>query len=157
MHAHKAVFRTAGITSSLGMVGDGVDGTEMATDAPDFTGEHGMEEAGLELASAGGGRGDVQGFLTAGHDDLVADGGDGCRVHRTFRLKILEDFERGGLEYTGGVVTGGGDEEGAVGRHLEVFDGVRVLAGFGRLLSRLRVPLTNGAVVMAGDQIVVAV
>lgn len=80
VHADVAVLAARGVALAGGVGGDGVEGAEVAPDAADLVLEDLVVEAGLELALAGRGAGDVHGGLAAAEDDEVLARGDACRV-----------------------------------------------------------------------------
>ena len=95
-------------------------GTEMATDTADLLLEDLVVEPGLELTLSRGGGGDVHGGLAAAEDDVVLLGGDAGAVERGVGGVGLEQLEVAGGHEAGGLVLGGGDEVGPVGRPLQV-------------------------------------
>ena len=96
----------------------------MAPDTADLVLEDLVVEAGLELALAGAGGGDVHGGLAAAEDDEVLLRGDAGAVERGVGGVGLEQLEVAGGHEAGGLVLGGGDEVGAVGGPLQVGHGL---------------------------------
>ena len=80
VNADVAVFSAACVALAGGVGGDGVERAEVATDTADLVLENLVVESGLELALAGGGRGDVHGGLATTEDDEILLGRDGGAV-----------------------------------------------------------------------------
>lgn len=180
VNSHVAVLSAACVALTVGVGGDGVEGTEVATHTADLVLEDLVVEAGLELTLTGRGTGDVHGGLTTTEDHEVLLRGDGGAVEGSVADVGLENFEvRGGDElegaqlarqggyvlmgstatYLGGLVLGGGNEVGAVSRPLQVDDGlVEFVDGeVVEQVTSLGIILADAAVLVAGDDVLAEV
>lgn len=98
MHTHVTVLSTARIAHALGVHGNGIEGTEMAADAPNLLLKDLVVETSLELALAVVGRRDIARFLASAENDKVLDGSDGGGVEGGVSLVGLEGLEGGGVD-----------------------------------------------------------
>ena len=172
VHAHVSVLTTRAVRSTLRVHGHVVQRTEVTTYTADFLGEDLVVETGFEFTLSGGGGCDIHGGLSSSEDDVLFYGGDGGAVEGCVGDVGLQDVEGLDVEKLGGLVLGGGDEVCAVCGPLEVGDCV-VLAPChnttlcvrtlhvwlmyvvvaAEQLTSLAVPLCNGAVLVAGDDV----
>lgn len=130
MNPDKAVFSPAGITLSIRVISEGVDGTEVALHPREFLLEDSVEESRIELADARCGRRDVHRLLpTAEHHIrmLVDERTDGGRVDWPVRLIGLERLECGNVPEARRRVFARTDEHRPVVRELHVVNLFRVL------------------------------
>ena len=97
-------------------------GSEVAPHAADLVLEDLVVEAGLELALASAGGGDVHGGLATAENDVVLLGSDTGAVERGVGGVGLQELEVAGGHEAGGLILGGGDEVSPVGRPLQVGD-----------------------------------
>lgn len=88
-----AVLSTAGVALASGVGGDGVEGTEVASDTANLVLEDAVVEASLELTLTGRGAGDIHGGLTTTEDDKVLLGGDGSAVEGCVARVVFQDGE----------------------------------------------------------------
>lgn len=173
VHAHVTVLTSGAVRCALGVHSDVVEGTEVTTYTADLLGEDLVVETRFEFTLASRGGCDVHGGLSSAEDDVVFYGGDGGAVERCVGDVGLEEIEGLGIDELRGLVLGGGDEVGAVGRPLEVSDclvlALRPLASrrtvrtlhvrlvhvvvAAEQLAGLGIPLCDGAVLVAGDDV----
>lgn len=107
MDANVAVLSAAGVAAAGGIGGDGVERAKVATDAANLVLEDFVVEAGLELALASGGCGDVHGGLATAEDDEVLFAGDGGAVEGGIAGVVFEDGEVAGGDELGERERGG--------------------------------------------------
>lgn len=96
MDTNVAVLTTTGVAPAGRVGGDGVEGTKVTTDTANLVLEDLVVEAGLELALASGGGGDIHGSLTTTEDDKVLLGGNDGAVEGGVARVGLEDLEVAG-------------------------------------------------------------
>lgn len=130
MHPHIAVLSPAGVSSSIGMEADGVDGSKMSLHPCKLFLKHKVEETCVELANSGGGGGDVHSLLTATHYHMrvgVHERGDGSRVNGSVSLIHLEGLQIADVPESRRGVLAGGDKHHAIMTQLHVLNLLGVL------------------------------
>lgn len=93
MNTDVTVLSAAGVALACGIGGDGVEGTEVASDTADLVLEDLVVETGLEFTLSGGSSGDIHGGLTTTENNVVLLGSDGGAVDGGIGRVVLQDGE----------------------------------------------------------------
>lgn len=109
------VLTSTSVGAASRVSGNGVEGTEVATDTANLVFEDLVVESSLESTLATGSGGDFHGGLTTSEDDKVLLGGNGGAVKGSVCRVCLKGGEIASRDELGSLVSASSDEVGPVG------------------------------------------